>query len=63
VAIKTNGNGNGADATDMRLDAATAHHLRKVLAMAEGNVSQAARILDIPRTTLQSKLERYGVAV
>ena len=39
----------------------TADHLRKVLAMADGNVSEAARLLEIPRTTLQSKLERYGL--
>jgi DNA-binding NtrC family response regulator len=45
----------------LSLEAVTADHLRKVLAMAEGNVSEAARLLEIPRTTLQSKLERYGL--
>ncbi len=45
----------------LSLDGATAAHLRKVLSIAKGNVSQAARMLDIPRTTLQSKLRRYGV--
>ena len=45
----------------LSLEAVTADHLRKVLAMAEGNVSEAARLLGIPRTTLQSKLERYGL--
>jgi len=49
----------GAEA--ISLDRATAAHLRKVLTMAKGNISQAARMLDIPRTTLQSKLRRYGV--
>lgn len=43
------------------LDGATAAHLRRVLTMAKGNVSRAARMLEIPRTTLQSKLRRYGV--
>jgi len=45
----------------LSLDGATAAHLRRVLTMAKGNISQAARMLDIPRTTLQSKLRRYGV--
>jgi transcriptional regulator with GAF, ATPase, and Fis domain len=45
----------------LSLEAVTADHLRKVLAMAEGNISEAARLLEIPRTTLQSKLERYGL--
>jgi DNA-binding NtrC family response regulator len=53
--------GNGAKAEALSLDGATAAHLRKVLSIAKGNVSQAARMLDIPRTTLQSKLRRYGV--
>lgn len=43
------------------LDGATAAHLRRVLTMAKGNISHAARMLEIPRTTLQSKLRRYGV--
>lgn len=51
----------GAADGDLSLQAAMAGHLERVLAMADGNVSQAARILDIPRTTLQSKLARYGV--
>lgn len=52
----------GADTgSDLSLQSAMAGHLERVLAMADGNVSQAARILDIPRTTLQSKLARYGV--
>ena len=53
------GNGNGRT---LALDEVTAAHLRSVLALAHGNVSQAARMLKIPRTTLQSKLRRYGVA-
>ena len=51
------------DDVDMSLDAITAAHLRRVLAITEGNVSRAARMLQIPRTTLQSKLQRYGVMV
>jgi len=57
-----NGNGHrGGVVEQLSLDRATAAHLRKVLTIAKGNVSQAARMLDIPRTTLQSKLRRYGV--
>jgi transcriptional regulator with PAS, ATPase and Fis domain len=53
--------GDAARQEALSLDGATAAHLRRVLTMAEGNISQAARMLDIPRTTLQSKLRRYGV--
>jgi len=63
-ASRSNGNGNGnrtGHVEALTLDRATAAHLRKVLTIAKGNVSQAARMLDIPRTTLQSKLRRYGV--
>ena len=56
------GNGHGPAVDDaLSLNGATAAHLRRVLTIAKGNVSQAARMLDIPRTTLQSKLRRYGV--
>ncbi len=54
------GDGRSTDLS-LSLEAVTADHLRKVLAMVEGNVSEAARLLEIPRTTLQSKLERYGL--
>ncbi len=56
------GNGRGARTSDsLSLDGATAAHLRKVLTITKGNITQAARMLGIPRTTLQSKLHRYGV--
>jgi len=72
----TNGNGSGrahlpealmgalagnTGRNQLSLDSATVAHLRRVLTIADGNVSRAARMLDIPRTTLQSKLRRYGV--
>ncbi len=53
---------NGSRRDSLSLDLTTAAHLRRVLVMAEGNVSCAARMLQIPRTTLQSKLRRYGVS-
>jgi transcriptional regulator with GAF, ATPase, and Fis domain len=59
---RANGNGRSSNGSDpLNLEHATEAHLRKVLTIAKGNVSQAARMLDIPRTTLQSKLRRYGV--
>jgi len=36
-------------------------HIQKVLEMVEQNKSQAAKILEIDRKTLYSKLERYGL--
>ena len=51
----------GSHHDSLSLDLTTAAHLRRVLAMAKGNVSHAARMLQIPRTTLQSKLRRHGV--
>jgi DNA-binding NtrC family response regulator len=36
-------------------------HIERVLKEAEGNLSRAARILDIDRTTLYNKLRRYGL--
>ena len=69
ASVGGNGSGNGPVPArgglhhdSLSLDLTTAAHLRRVLAMAKGNVSRAARMLQIPRTTLQSKLRRHGVS-
>ena len=36
-------------------------HIEKVLALVEGNKSRAAKILEIDRKTLYTKLEKYGI--
>ncbi len=36
-------------------------HIERVLQETEGNLSRAARVLDIDRTTLYNKLRRYGL--
>jgi two-component system NtrC family response regulator len=36
-------------------------HIRKVIEKVEGNKSKAAKILEIDRKTLYTKLERYGL--
>ena len=36
-------------------------HIERVLREADRNLSRAARILDIDRTTLYNKLRRYGL--
>jgi transcriptional regulator of acetoin/glycerol metabolism len=36
-------------------------HIERVLRETEGNLSRAARLLAIDRTTLYNKLRRYGL--
>jgi two-component system, NtrC family, response regulator HydG len=47
--------------TGRTLDAVERAHIERVLREAENNLSRAARILDIDRTTLYNKLRRYGL--
>jgi DNA-binding NtrC family response regulator len=46
---------------DEIVDQFTLHLIRKVMETAEGNISQAAKLLGIPRGTLRYKLEKYGI--
>jgi two-component system response regulator HydG len=43
------------------LDEIERGHIERVLQETAGNLSRAARILDIDRTTLYNKLRRYGL--
>ncbi len=42
------------------LAAAQWEHIQRVLAACDGNISEAARVLDIPRRTLQRKLKKLA---
>ncbi|MEW4568174.1 sigma 54-interacting transcriptional regulator [Tautonia sp. JC769] len=50
-----------AELDDPELDAFERHQLRDALAEARGNKSEAARLLGLPRSTLVSKLKKYGL--
>jgi DNA-binding NtrC family response regulator len=45
-----------------RLDAAEARHIAAVLRFARGNKRQAALLLGVARSTLLSKIRKYGLA-
>jgi DNA-binding NtrC family response regulator len=51
-----------AGASDRSLAEAERRHIADVLASMDGNISQAARVLNISRPTLRSKLLRYGIS-
>jgi len=54
---------NRVDATgeDLTLKGAEKRHIERVLRMTGGSQSQAAKLLGIPRTTLQAKIRRLGI--
>lgn len=60
VPLLAKGNG-GADSA-VPLWAVERDHIGKVMAAVEGNKSRAAKILEIDRKTLYTKLERYGIS-
>ncbi|MGC9194150.1 MAG: sigma-54-dependent transcriptional regulator [Syntrophobacteraceae bacterium] len=45
---------------DEMIDRFTLHLIEKVMKSAEGNISRAAKMLGIPRTTLRYKLDKYS---
>jgi two-component system, NtrC family, response regulator AtoC len=51
-----------ADVAEWALATVERRHIETVLAYTKGNKSEAARILDIARTTLDRKLASYGIA-
>jgi len=51
----------GDEAEPLRLEAAVRSHIHRVLEMAEGNKSQAARLLGLPLSTLYNKLKRLDM--
>lgn len=48
------------DITPPSLATAQWEHIQRVLASCDGNISEAARVLDIPRRTLQRKLKKMA---
>ncbi|MFU8804730.1 MAG: helix-turn-helix domain-containing protein [Bradymonadaceae bacterium] len=53
--------GSGAEPADMRsLEDVEREHIERVLAACDGSQAEAARVLEIGRTTLWRKLSRYG---
>ena len=60
-AVQTN-NGNsktGSLALKNNLDETEKCLIKKALSITDGNINQAAKLLDIPRQTLQYKLKKY----
>jgi DNA-binding NtrC family response regulator len=60
IALPNKGNG-GAPLDCVPLWMVEKDHIGRILASVEGNKSLAARILEIDRKTLYTKLERYGL--
>lgn len=54
-----------ADPNDsiLTLESAVRHHIERVLRMADYQQSQAARILGLPYSTLQSKIKKLGIEI
>ena len=55
------GSGENGFSGGQKLDDVERLHIERVLKECSGNHSRAARILDIDRTTLYSRLRRYGL--
>ena len=51
------------DETGLTLKQLERRHIERVLREAQGRVEQAAKLLDIPRSSLYQKMKNYGIAV
>lgn len=51
----------GGEAGAMSMDAAKEGAVRRALAHTDGNIREAARVLDIGRTTMYKLMERYAI--
>lgn len=54
-------NGKASTRFDMSMESVEKDHIQKVLDQSSGNVTHAADILQIDRTTLYHKIEKYGL--
>jgi two-component system response regulator HydG len=54
-------NGTDAEPGVGSLSALEKEHIGRVLGACDGNVTRAAKVLDIDRATLYNKLKRYGL--
>jgi two-component system response regulator HydG len=52
-----------AEGEDLALNAIIKNHIERILQMTKYNQSQAARLLGIPFTTLQSKIKKLGIEI
>jgi transcriptional regulator with GAF, ATPase, and Fis domain len=51
------------EARDLTFNAAMRSHIERVLQMTNYNQSQAAKVLDLPFSTLQSKMKKLGIEI
>ncbi len=56
------GPGGGVPSPELALDAIVRDHLTQVLERCGGNKSQAAKLLNVPRTTLYKLLKKHGLS-
>jgi DNA-binding NtrC family response regulator len=61
VPLAATGASEGSDTAAIPLWIVERDHILKVLEMVEHNKSKAAKLLEIDRKTLYTKLERYGL--
>ncbi|MEW6749610.1 MAG: sigma-54 dependent transcriptional regulator [Candidatus Latescibacterota bacterium] len=61
LPLHANSAAQGPAAGDLSLEAVEKRHIQGVLDQMEGNVSRAARALEIDRVTLYNKIRKYGL--